>query len=320
MVLTQVSVSGMDFLTAVCWNSWAVAYSALDQTSNYELFRLLDQIHRDDLGKLIAASDSAMARATRPERILYAAETVLKRQTPAKVPNSLLGSSDAQTFLAQPTPLTIPSDPTWTLPPAMTSSRTLSKADYAAAAAIIGAEPAAIEAVSTVEAGGASGFENDGRCKVRFELHRFLKYTNGEFTKTHPHLSSAYSEGKKKSHHLGQMDEWSHLYGAALLHKTTEAIKASSWGLFQIMGDHYADCGYGTPEAFAFAMTSSAGNQLSAFISVCKSEGWAKYLIKKDWTQFAYHYNGEKYADNDYDGRMASAYQRITGGKKQSSS
>jgi len=197
----------------------------------------------------------------------------------------------------------------------MAYSRTLTSADYATAAAIIKAEAAAIEAVSTVEAGGASGFEKDGRCKVRFELHRFLKYTNGKFTQTHPHLSSGYNAGKQPKFHRGQMDEWSHLYGAAILHKTTEAIMSASWGLFQIMGEHHKVCGYNTPEAFAYAMTSSAGNQLSAFIRICKANGWSKHLISKDWAKFAYCYNGDKYADNNYDGRMASAYKRLTGGK-----
>jgi|GEM_PF-6477904 len=95
MVLTQVTVAGMDFLTSVYSGSWPIAFQALDQTSNYELFRLLDQIHRDDLATLLTNAATPAARSTNLERILYAAETVLKRRSPATVPSTMLGSSDA---------------------------------------------------------------------------------------------------------------------------------------------------------------------------------------------------------------------------------
>jgi hypothetical protein len=227
-----------------------------------------------------------------------------------------VSSFEAETFLAFRAPLIITQDPTWTLPPPLTAERTLTTAAYATGAALLGAETAAVQAVATVESGGRTGFMQDGRCKVRYELHKFSDYSNRAYSATHPHLSNTYTAGKDKAFHIGNSDEWSHLYGAAMLRRTNEAILATSWGMFQIMGFNHAVLGYATPGAFAFAMTSSAGNQLDAFLKLCQTNNWSRYLVKKDWAGFAAHFNGPSYHDNKYDEQLANAYARFsTAGK-----
>lgn len=309
MVLMQTSVSGIDFLTNVYYRSWLQALQAIDQTGLYETLRLLDQIDRQDLQELTAIA-SAMSQALKADRLKYCSEVVTRRQLPSTTPSAVLGTTDGAAFLAKASPLLLTQDPTWTLPPALASQRSLSEADFGAAAALLGVETATIKAVATVEASGAP-FANDGRCIVRFELHKFAKYTNNRFSSSHPHLSSTYTTGRDRAYHSGQGQEWSHLYGAAVLRCTEFAILSTSWGMFQIMGFNHAASGYATAGAFASAMCTSAGDQLKAFVHLCKHNGWSKYLARKDWAGFASHFNGPAY--HGYDARLAKAYQRFSG-------
>jgi hypothetical protein len=106
------------------------------------------------------------------------------------------------------------------------------------------------------------------------------------------------------------LEEWSHLYGAALLRCTQQAILATSWGMFQIMGFNHGKAGFATPTEFANAMCAYAGSQLAAFLRLCRSNNWSSYLIAKDWGGFARHFNGPSYGDNHYDQRLAAAYNR----------
>jgi hypothetical protein len=241
-------------------------------------------------------------------KVLYCAEVVMKRAMPSQAPVAVGGPADAQQFLARQAPLLLTQDPTWTLPPLLCVQRDLTDQDYIAGAQQLGAEPAALRAVAKVEAGGSSGFSTDGRCKIRFELHTFRDETHHKFNATHPHLSNRYSVGKLPAFHHGQSEEWSHLYGAALLRCTEQGIRSTSWGMFQIMGHNYASAGYATAFDFANAMCTSASAQLSAFLQLCKSRHWAKYLVKKDWAGFASRFNGPSYADNKYDQRLTEAY------------
>jgi hypothetical protein len=45
-------------------------------------------------------------------------------------------------------------------------------------------------------------------------------------------------------------------------------------------------------------------------MSFIKNNGLAKYLVNQDWASFAYRYNGEGYAANSYDIKLAEAFRR----------
>jgi len=304
MVAVHVSTVGMSFLTAVFCKSWPTALLTINGTNLHEMLRLLDQIDRDDLSSLLGAA--ATAGGINAPRILYAADVVLKRRLPARTPPDLAGSTDARTFLGRRSPLLITTDPTFTLPPVTGGSRTVTGADLDAGADLLGVERAAIQAVATVE-GGRAGFGPDGRCMVRYELHTFANRTHRKFNATHPHLSNTYVAGRGY-HAGGQPNEWSHLYGAAMLHRTEDAIASTSWGMFQIMGFNHAACGYPSPGTFASAMCESAGSQLQAFLRFCQANHLQRFLATKDWAGFASRYNGPSYRDNHYDTSLAAAY------------
>ena len=301
----------MSFLTAVFVKNWHGALTNLNGCGLYEILRLLDQIDRQDLAEMIGVAAGSQQRVNLP-RILFAADVVLKRRVPTNVPADLSAANDAPLFLSSRSPLRIPRDATLTLLTIGSQLAPLTTQDFDDGAKRLGAERAAIQAVAAVESGGRSGFGSDGRCIIRYELHTFADRTHHVYDKTHPHLSNAYKAGLA-FHAGGQANEWSLLYGSALLRgRVIDGIASSSWGMFQIMGFNFAASGYGSPGEFATAMCESSSNQLKAFLQLCQSNGWGRYLAVKDWAGFAKHYNGLKYADHKYDQRLSSAYKRFS--------
>jgi hypothetical protein len=83
-------------------------------------------------------------------------------------------------------------DVTDTLPAPNHSAPRLSEQDYATAATEMGIEAAAIHAVAQVEAGGRTGFDDQGRPKILFEGHLFRKFTGMKYDLTYPWLSKKY--------------------------------------------------------------------------------------------------------------------------------
>ena len=308
MPISVSPAAGMSFLTGVYGVHWPNAFENVNGTSTYEMLRLFDQIDRKDLGALVAHADEMKYRVNLG-RITFAERVVSTRGVPRPVPGDLAGEvSVANQFLAHRSPLLIPADPTRSLPRPIAGQPALSESDYDDAATDLGVEKAAIKAVVDVESGGA--FAADGRPIIRYELHRFRDATRGAFDRTHPHLSQHYKPGRAYHAH-GQPNEWSMLFGAFLLRGQREtAIRSTSWGMFQIMGDHHRDAGFATPHEFANAMFASSANHLSAFIAVCRAKGCDRHLRAKNWAAFASSYNGTSYRDNNYDVMLAQAYSR----------
>jgi len=311
MVVSVSPGAGMDFLTAIYCRSWRAAWVSLNGTSTYEMLRLLNQIDRLDLAEF-SETRGTQSAGVGVDRIAFAVSVVTNKRLPAGLPASITASdrNEATSFVANQSPLQIPSDPTRSLP--TTSANTpLTPADFQSAADELGVEAAAVRAVASVESGNGRGFSADGRAIIRYELHRFGKYTAHTYDKTHPHLSAVYPAGMV--HVGGQPTEWSTLYGAMILRdRLSAAIQSASWGVFQIMGEHYALCGYPTALAFANDMCRSTLGQLTVFLRFCRGKNVVRYLASKDWARFAYHYNGADYARNHYDTKMAAAYRRFS--------
>lgn len=91
------------------------------------------------------------------------------------------------------------------------------------------------------------------------------------------------------------------------------ALRATSWGKFQILGDNYKAAGYPTVKEFVGAMKSGEGEQLRAFVNFIKSQGMVDELQRKDWASFAEKYNGPSYKSNKYDKRLEAAYKKYSG-------
>ena len=141
----------------------------------------------------------------------------------------------------------------------------LSDADYTACALRNGITMAAIKAVAQVESGGRSGFDEKYRPKILFEAHHFRKHTGRLFDITHPHLSCDRASAKK----YYSWDQYNRLFEAMAL-SPAAAIKACSWGKFQVLGSNHN--GWPDPISFAKAMYVSENNHLKSFEAYSNSQ------------------------------------------------
>lgn len=197
-----------------------------------------------------------------------------------------------------------------TLLGAFMEQKYLHDSDYGDAANQLGCDKAAVMAVVDVEAAG-DGFLPDGRCDILFERHKFFqaiekKYGTSkakELQSQHPTICNPESGG-----YAGNEGEYPRLAVAEAIDAECAAASAS-WGMFQIMGFHFALCGYPSAVAFSEAMKASERNQLKAFVAFVKSQtGMLAALRARDWTTLARLYNGPKYYEHKYDTRLATAY------------
>lgn len=170
----------------------------------------------------------------------------------------------------------------------------------------LGCEPEVIKAVAQVESAGEA-FDEEGKPVILFEAHLFSKLTKGKYDLSHPKLSSP---SWNKS--LYTKDEYTRLNQAMVLDDNA-ALKSCSWGKFQILGLNHAVCGFKTVKQFVQAMNKSELEHLKAFASFIKGNNLAKYLMMKDFANFASRYNGPGYRANKYDIKMRSAYNKLKG-------
>lgn len=181
-------------------------------------------------------------------------------------------------------------------------SKQLHEADYQRTAEMLGVEVAAIKAVVKVEAAGR-GFLADGRPKILFERHWFWKLTPLAVSKTRPDISNPTPGG-----YLGGTREWNRLEDAMQFDKPA-ALKSASWGLGQVMGFNHQVAGYSDVESFVEAMWESEGKQLDAMMTFIKNHpAMVSALRRHNWAAFARAYNGPAYKKNQYDTKLAVAF------------
>lgn len=179
----------------------------------------------------------------------------------------------------------------------------------------LGIEPALLKAVQIVEAAGRDGFLSDGRPQILFEGHIMYK----EFHKKFPDRDLAYLCKKfsmvfypkwDKSKYFGGLGEYKRLELAKEIDEEC-ALKATSWGMFQIMGFNHNLCGCKDVSDFVHKMSESHEKQLELMYYFMNNSGCLKELKEKDWAGFAKKYNGPGYAQNAYDQKLRNAYENF---------
>jgi hypothetical protein len=182
-----------------------------------------------------------------------------------------------------------------------------------AAAAALGIELAALLAIADVESRD-SGFLPDGRPVILFERHvmyRRLKKAGrdaDDLAARFPAFVNASPGGYR-----GGAGEWYRLDLARQIDRDA-ANESASWGKFQIMGFHWATCGFASVAEFVDAMSESEARQLDAFVGFVQADpALLKALKALKWAEVAKRYNGPDYKKNDYDNKLATAYARHAG-------
>ncbi|HYO65828.1 MAG TPA: N-acetylmuramidase domain-containing protein, partial [Archangium sp.] len=165
--------------------------------------------------------------------------------------------------------------------------------------------PAEIWAVLQIETRGC-GYFADRRPAILFERHVFSRRTQGRFDAQAPDISN-----RKAGGYASGPAEYPRLERAMALDEQA-ALESASWGLGQVMGYHANDLGYGSVEQFVSRMMASEDEQLAAMATFIQHHGLDQALRNHDWAAFAHGYNGAGYAKNEYDKKLAAAYQRLS--------
>jgi hypothetical protein len=183
-------------------------------------------------------------------------------------------------------------------------------ADFARAASVIGCEVAAFRAVVAVETGGA-GFDKKGRPRALFEPHVFYRQLSGDLRRRAVNAGLAYAKWGTKPY---PADSWGRILGACGLDEE-RALRATSWGLPQVLGENFAACGYANARELVAAFVTGEPAQLDAMADFIVANKLDKALRGRDWKAFARGYNGPGYERNDYDTKLATAYSRFAAAK-----
>jgi len=171
-------------------------------------------------------------------------------------------------------------------------------------------EEAAVRAVAKVESGSLGSFLDDGTPVILFERHLFSRFTSRRFD---GERLNGQDWGLLSDQHPGGYGpssvQHAKLAAAALLDRDA-ALRAASWGLFQILGDNHDACGYPELQRFVNAMYRSTDDHLRAFVAFVRHDHRKVDAIRsKDWESFARLYNGPGFAKNSYDVKLRKAYE-----------
>jgi hypothetical protein len=186
------------------------------------------------------------------------------------------------------------------------AAQTLTVADIERVAASLALEAKTVWSVATVESLGRGFIPGDGRPELLFEAHWFSKLTNGSWDASHPNISSPTWDtslyGAAGAHQYDRLAE-------AMALDRENALRAATWGMFQILGTNSALVGFEDIDSFVAAMCDSEGWHLTAFAEYCQAQNLVHFLAGHDWENFKLGYNGT--GTDDYAAKLAAAYASV---------
>ncbi|KAB2706771.1 hypothetical protein FHW20_003285 [Ochrobactrum intermedium] len=172
-------------------------------------------------------------------------------------------------------------------------------------------EPAALLAIAEVESGGRALHNVNGGKEpaIRFEGHYFDRRLSGRLREyARSNGLSAPVAGRIRNP-KSQGERWLLLERAMGLNKKA-ALESTSWGLGQVMGAHWGWLGYMTVDDLVAEARGSVAGQARLMLRFIEKAELLEVLKARNWREFARRYNGPAFARNEYDKRMAEAYQR----------
>lgn len=233
---------------------------------------------------LIVASAIALMACPRPQSTDNAAIS-LPTDTVAAAPDSVAPSADNARY------------------------ERLTDEDYKKVADELGVDIATMKAVVEIEAGKShKGFVSPGKPLINFDLTMFKRQLSQAGIKYGKYTSyvcfKPVNTCKYGSYGNAQ---WARLESARTISRDV-ANKSAFWGMFQIGGFNWKSCGCATVDEFVERMSQSEAEQLELFAQFCINRDLVKYLKKKDWHNFARHYNGPSYKKRGYHNRLRAAH------------
>lgn len=187
----------------------------------------------------------------------------------------------------------------------------LTEQDYEEVAEELGVEVAAMKAVVEIEAGREHrGFWSEGKPLINFDLSVYRKMAArhninlGKYAASHPLIFNRPDTkrfGSQQAAVQARLDQ-------AMEIDSVSAIEGTFWGMFQIGGFNWRQCGTDSPQEFLQLMSRSERDQLELFGEFISRTGLLPHLKSKNWSAFARGYNGPSYAARGYHTRLANAY------------
>lgn len=182
--------------------------------------------------------------------------------------------------------------------------------DFKAAADRLGVPVGHMKGIRKVEA-PRGPFDDDGRPSILYERHKFRNHTvpPGRFNASDPDLSGpAYGPGG-----YGPFSAQYERLAAACALDPEAALRACSWGAFQVLGENAADMGYASTWDMVFSLTTGEAAHLDTFVRYVEANGLADELRAcrphdpASCQPFVARYNGPGYKQFRYDTKLADA-------------
>ncbi|UOP06503.1 N-acetylmuramidase domain-containing protein [Alysiella crassa] len=169
-----------------------------------------------------------------------------------------------------------------------------------------------IEAVAKVESNGSGWFES-GLPKILYERHKFWKHVRNVAARVVSWFANPQAGGYTMDiNKNGINDSWEKL-AFAMGKDPLAALKSVSIGKFQVLGEHYAQCGYDHPIEMLWAASRSELAQYQMLrdyilhVADLKPEFLALSRHADTNRAFARGYNGVKYEKYAYHTKLADA-------------
>lgn len=190
--------------------------------------------------------------------------------------------------------------------------------DYCQVAQRLRMSVAKIRGVDEIESAGSGFLTSSNRPKILFEGHLFYRdlRKKGLAVKAQQLAPSICYPSWTKQYYIGREGEYGRLAKATeICHKfdITDAIalRAASWGRYQILGSNFIAAGFDTVEAFVEAMFLDEDNHLEAFAEYIVAEGIDDELRIGNTIGFVSRYNGPGYARNNYHIKLPNAIRKF---------
>ena len=175
-------------------------------------------------------------------------------------------------------------------------------------------DPDAVMAAVEVESGGQTFTVIDGvqMPLILFEYHVFYRNLHQEDRAAAVASRLAAPRWGDIPYPKTQRERYELLAKAAMI-DAEAAHAACSWGVGQVLGENAKWIGYESAVAMAQVAQSGLAGQVEIMLRFIEKRGLVDALVMKDWAALAHGYNGPLHARHDYAGRMARAYERISG-------
>lgn len=183
------------------------------------------------------------------------------------------------------------------------AAKKLSDIDLPRIGASIGVGEDEIHAILDVESSG-SGFDKEGRPKALYEPHVAYRNCEGALRFKLVRAGLAYPKWGERPY---PKDSYARILAVQAIDEDV-ALRATSWGLGQILGENYLSAGYGSPADMVVDFCNSEAAQLEGVVNFIKSKGLAAALREHNWEKLARGYNGASEAIHGYHTKLSAAF------------